>query len=128
MRRCGPDAFGASLRAFLSQTPDGLLVSPTLRELRARYDQLAMYESTYGAKLTSLRRLILFGCFVIHVEMIRRCGDVIPDGSSSSILFDLFDGRQQSLREASAATLQAGFRAIEQLVLYRIRAHVHDCH
>lgn len=110
---------------LLGTDASGLLASPTLRELRARYDQLAIYESTYGAKLTSLRRLILFGCFVIHVEMIRRCGDVVPDGPRPPVLFDLFDGRHRSLREASAATLQAGFRAIEQLVLYRIRAHIH---
>lgn len=112
--------------SLLSTGPDGFLVSPTLRELRARYDQLAMYESTYGAKLTSLRRLVLFGCFVIHLEMIHRCADVMPDGVKPPILFDLFDGRRKSLREASAATLQGGFRAIEQLVLYRIGAHVRD--
>jgi hypothetical protein len=110
---------------LLGTDSSDLLVSPTLRELRSRYDQLADYENTYGAKLTALRRMILFGCFAIHVHMIRRCGDVIPDGPRPPILLDLFDGRRRSLREASAATLQAGFRAIEQLVLYRIRAHVH---
>ncbi len=102
----------------------GYFGSPTLRELRARYDQLAEYEAAYGAKLTTLRRLVLFGCFAIHVHMIRRCGDVIDGGPRPPILLDLFDGRRQSLREASAATLQGGFRAVEQLVLHRIRAHV----
>jgi hypothetical protein len=95
-----------------------------LRELRERFDQLADFENTYGAKLTTLRRMVLFGCFCIHVHMIRRCGDVIEDGPRPPILLDLFDGRRRSLREASAATLQAGFRAIEQLVLYRIGEHV----
>lgn len=98
----------------------GAFESPTLRQLRARYDQLADYEAEYGAKLSTLRGLVLFGCFCIHVHMIRRCGDVVPDGPRPPILLDLFDGRRRSLREASAATLQAGFRAIEQLVLYRI--------
>jgi hypothetical protein len=112
--------------SLLATDTSGLLVSPTLRELRARYDQLAEYESAYGAKLTALRRMVLFGCFAIHVHMIRRCGDVLPaaDGPRPPILLDLFDGRRRSLREASAATLQAGFRAIEQLVLYRIREHI----
>jgi hypothetical protein len=110
---------------LLATDANGVLVSNTLRELRSRYDQLATYEASYGAKLTALRRMILFGCFVIHVSMIRRCGDVVPDGPRPPILLDLFDGRRRSLREASAATLQAGFRAIEQLVLYRIRAHIH---
>jgi hypothetical protein len=112
--------------ALLAIDTGGCLVSPTLRELRARYDQLADYEELYGAKLTTLRRMVLFGCFAIHVHMIRRCGDVVTDGPRPPILLDLFDGRRRSLREASAATLQAGFRAIEQLVLHRIRAHVAD--
>jgi hypothetical protein len=105
---------------LLATEASGYFESPTLRELRARYDQLAEYEAAYGAKLTTLRRMVLFGCFCVHVHMVRRCGDVVPDGPRPPILLDLFDGRKRSLREASAATLQAGFRAIEQLVLHRI--------
>lgn len=108
---------------LLATDSQDLLLSPTLRELRARFDQLADFEHTYGAKLTTLRRIVLFGCFSIHVHMTRRCGDVIADGPRPPILLDLFDGRRRSLREASAA-LQAGFRAIEQLVLYRIGEHI----
>ena len=110
---------------LLATDPNGVILSPLLRELRARYDQLGDYERTYGAKLTALRRMVLFGCFAIHVHMIRRCGEVLGiDGPRPPILLDLFDGQRRSLREASAATLQAGFRAIEQLVLYRIREHI----
>ena len=36
----------------------------------------------------------------------------------------MFDGRRRALREASAATLEAGRRAIEQLVVFRIRNYV----
>ena len=97
---------------LLATDPNGVILSPMLRELRARYDQLAEYERTYGAKLTALRRMVLFGCFAIHVHMIRRCGEVLGlDGPRPPILLDLFDGQRRSLREASAATLQAGFRA-----------------
>jgi hypothetical protein len=111
--------------SLLATDDSGVLTSPLLRELRARYDQLADYEADYGAKLTALRRIILFGCFAIHVHMIRRCGEVLgADGPRPPILLDLFDGRRRSLREASAATLQAGFRSIEQLVLHRIRQHI----
>jgi len=111
---------------LLAVDADGLLLSPTLRELRARYDQLAKYEATHGAKLTALRRMVLFGCFSIHVHMIRRCADVMPggDGPRPPILLDLFDGRRRGLREASAATFESGRRAIEQLILYRIGQHV----
>lgn len=109
---------------LLKTDANGVLTSSTLRELRARYDQLATYEREYGAKLTALRRTMLFGCFAIHVHMIRRCGDVVPDGARPPILLDLFDGRRRSLREASAASLQRGFRAVEQLILFRIREHL----
>lgn len=114
------------IAGLLSVDGTGVLKSPALRELRARYDQLATYESSHGAKLTSLRHMVLFGCFCIHVHMIRRCADVLPDntGPLPPILFDLFDGRKRSLREASAATFEGGRRAIEQLTLYRIREHV----
>ena len=116
----------ARVASLLAVDSTGTLVSPTLRELRARYDQLAEHEHEFGAKLTALRRMVLFGCFAIHVHMIRRCGDVLPDGPRPPILLDLFDGRKRSLREASAASLQAGFRAISQVVLHRIREHIRN--
>lgn len=111
---------------LLATDATGVLISPTLRVLRARYDQLAEYEAAYGAKLTALRRMMIFGCFAIHVHMIRRCDDEVPSGIRPPILLDLFDGHRRSLREASAASLQRGFRAIEQLILYRIREHVRE--
>ncbi len=101
----------------------GQISSPTLRRLRQRFDQLASYEQQ-GEKLTTLRRLVLFGCFAIHVHMIHRCADVMPDGPRPPILLDMFDGCRRALREASAATLEAGRRAIEQLVVSRIRDYV----
>lgn len=110
--------------ALLATDKKGALVSPTLRILRDRYDQLAKYEAAHGSKLTTLRRLVLFGVFAMHVHIIRRCHDIIPDGPQPPLLLDLFDGRRRSLREASAATLQAGFRAVEQVVVYRIHEHV----
>ena len=126
-----PMGAGAQIRAersaaLLATNKKGDLTSPTLRELRARFDQLAGYESSFGAKLTTLRRLQLFGAFTLHVHMIRRYGDVVEEGQQPPILFDLFDGRRRSLREASAATLQNGFRSIEQLVLVRIRENLDE--
>jgi hypothetical protein len=129
--RAAPIAGAALTRServaeLLAVDSGGALVSPTLRELRARYDQVAEYEASHGAKLAALRHMVLFGCFCIHVHMIRRCADVLPDGEGPRppILFDLFDGRRRSLREASAATFEGGRRAIEQLILHRIREHV----
>jgi hypothetical protein len=112
--------------SLLATNPQGELVSPTLQELRARYEQLASYERAFGSKLTTLRRLVLFAAFALHVHMIRRCGDVVDNGPRPLLLLDLFDGRRRSLREASAATLQAGFRSVEQLILLRIRAHLQE--
>lgn len=110
--------------ALLATDDNGFLLSPTLRELRDRFEQLVLYELAFGAKLTTLRRIVLFSAFALHVHMIRRCGDVIEGGPRPPILFDLFDGRRHSLRQASAATLQAGFRSLEQLIVYRIRQHL----
>jgi hypothetical protein len=129
--RDAPMGPGAQVRAdrsaaLLATNKKGELTSGTLRELRARYDQLATYEASFGAKLTTLRRLLLFGDFVLHVHMIRRYGDLVETGQQPPILLDLFDGRRRSLREASAATLQNGFRSIEQLVLTRIRSHLDE--
>lgn len=114
------------IQKMLTTDQLGRLSPPTLRVLRERYDQLADYETSYGSKLTALRRLVLYGVFALHVHMIRRCHDVIPDGPLPPLLLDLFDGRRRSLREASAASLQGGFRAIEQLVLHRIQAHLKE--
>lgn len=109
---------------MLATDKKGMLLSPTLRVLRDRYDQLADYEAAHGSKLTTLRRMVLFGVFALHIHMIRRCQDVISDGPQPPLLLDLFDGNRRSLREASAATLQGGFRAIEQLVVQRIHEHL----
>ena len=108
---------------LLAVAEDRQIASPTLRILRQRFDQLASFEKQ-GEKLTTLRRLVLFGCFAIHVHMIRRCADVIVGGPRPPILLDMSDGRRRSLREASAATLEGGRRAIEQLVVFRIRQYV----
>ena len=55
---------------LLAVAEDQQIDSLTLRKLRQRFDQLASYEKQ-GEKLTTLRRLVLFGCFAIHVHMIR---------------------------------------------------------
>jgi len=110
--------------ALLATNDNGALLSPTLRELRERFEHLAVYEQAYGAKLTTLRRVILFSAFALHVHMIRRCSDVLHGGPRPPILLDLFDGKRRSLRQASAATLQAGFRAVEHLIVHRIREHL----
>ena len=121
---------GASLtraertQRLLATDSTGHLIAPALRTLRARFEQLATYEELHGAKLATLRRLLMFGIFTLHVHMIRRCGDSLGDGPRPPILLDLFDGRKRSLREASAATLQAGLRAIEQIVARRIRSEL----
>ena len=110
-------------KTLLALDGDGQIAYSTLRKLRQRFDRLALYQKQ-GEKLTTLRRLVLFGCFAIHVHMIQRCAQVIPGGPRPPILLDMFDGRRRSLREASAATLEGGRRAIEQLVVYRIREYL----
>jgi hypothetical protein len=121
---------GAALERAGRATPllgtdsSGQFESPTLRALRLHFERLAAYEELHGAKLATLRRLIMFGVFTLHVHMIRRCGDHLGHGPRPPILLDLFEGRKRSLREASAATLQGALRAIEQIVIHRIRAEL----
>lgn len=109
---------------LLGTDGSGQLESPTLRALRPHFERLAAYEQLHGAKLSTLRRLIMFGVFTLHVHMIRRHSDHLGHGPRPPILLDLFEGRKRSLREASAATLQGALRAIEQIVIHRIRAEL----
>lgn len=100
---------------------DGRLQSPTLWHLRAAYDRLAEFESEEGSKLNALRRLVLFGCFAIHVHMCTRWSEVDQQAPRPPIFFDMFDGIRFSLRDASRATVRAAGDAIEGLIATRIR-------
>ena len=60
----------AAMGDHLFTVTDGQLDSRTLRVLRGSYDRLARFERIAGSKLNSLRRLVLFGCFVLHIHAI----------------------------------------------------------
>ncbi len=96
---------------------DGRLDSPTLAVLRESYDRLARFEAVAASKLNSLRRFVLFGCFVLHVHAISRWHDRNPERPRPPMLFDMFDGKVKSVRDASRATLRAAGDAIEFLIL-----------
>ena len=95
----------------------GRLDSHTLGILREAYDRLARFEGMVGCKLNSLRRFVLFGCFVLHVHSISRWHEVNPGNPRPPILLDMFDGQLRSVRDASRASLRAGGDAIEFLIL-----------
>ncbi len=102
----------------------GQLSSPGLRRLRDSYDRLARFESTSGSKLNGLRRLVLFGCFVLHVHAISRWSEVVRGAPRPPVLLDLFDGAMPSVRDASRATLRAAGDAVEGIILHRMQEHV----
>lgn len=110
----------------LFATSEGHLASPTLRTLRDAYDRLARFELTTGSKLNSLRRLMLFGCFVAHVHVVSRWSERDPEAPRPPILLDLFDGTVVSVRDASRATLRAAGDAIEGLIRARFREVVSE--
>lgn len=112
----------------LFEPDDDRLASPTLSALRDAYDRLARFEATAGSKLNSLRRLVLFGCFVIHVHVISRWSEKDEEAPRPPILLDLFDGTVVSVRDASRATLRGAGDAIEGLVLARFREHVESAY
>lgn len=108
----------------LFEASNGRLVSPTLRSLRDAYDRLARFERHSGSKLNSLRRLMLFGCFVLYVHAVSRWSERDDHAPRPPILLDLFDGTLISVADASRATLRAAGDAIEGLTRSRFHEHV----
>ena len=111
----------AEKSAHLFESQSGLLLSPTLRRLREAYDRLARFERLAGSKLNSLRRLMLFGSFAVHVHVVARWAEREPEAPRPPILLDLFDGTVVSVRDSSRATLRAAGDAIEGLIRWRLR-------
>jgi hypothetical protein len=113
----GQAAERAAMADHLFAVADGRLQSRTLAALRESYDRLARFERTLASKLNSLRRLVLFGCFGLHVHAISRWNERNPARPRPPMLLDMFDGTVASVRDASRASLRAAGDAIEFLVL-----------
>jgi len=109
-----------ALDRLLAVGADDRLDSAILRSLRESFDRLARFERREGSKLNSMRRLVLFGCFVVHVHAISRWSEVVVDAPHPPILLDLYDGGRLPLRDASRATLRAGGEALERLLMHRL--------
>ncbi len=105
---------------------DGQFESRSLGDLRESFDRLAQFERIAGSKLNSLRRLVLFGCFVLHVHAISRWHERCPARPRPPILLDMFDGTVRSVRDASRASLRAAGDAIEFLILDSFKERVRD--
>jgi len=108
----------------LFEASSGQLASPTLRNLRDAYDRLARFERKSGSKLNSLRRLMLFGCFVLYVHAVSRWAEREDHAPRPPILLDLFDGTLISVADASRATLRSAGDAIEGVIRSRFHEHV----
>ena len=108
---------GTAMADHLFTVTGGRLDSRTLATLRESYDRLARFERIAGSKLNSLRRLVLFGCFVLHVHAISRWRERSPGRPRPPILLDMSDGMVRSVRDASRASLRAAGDVLEFLVL-----------
>ena len=108
----------------LFESSNGRLASPALRTLRECYDRLSRFERSAGSKINSLRRLVLFGCFAVHVHLISRWSEREVGAPRPPILLDLSDGSLLSVRDASRATLRAAGDAIEGLIRTRFLGYV----
>ncbi len=115
--------FAARADHLFARRRDKRLVSPILQTMREAFDRLARFEHTKGSKLNSLRRLVMFGCFVVHVHVCSRASEAMPGTQRPPILLDMFDGTRPSLRDASRATLRAAGDAVEVLLSMRMREH-----
>ena len=113
----GDGAQGAVPADYLFAETDGRIESPTLASLRESYDRLARFERLAGSKLNSLRRLVLFGCFVLHVHVVSRWYQRDPTRPRPPILLDALDGTVRSVRDASRASLRAAGDALEFVIL-----------
>ena len=120
----GEAANRAAMADHLFTVTNGRLESGTLTILRESFDRLARFERIVGSKLNSLRRLVLFGCFALHVHTIYRWNERGAGRPRPPILLDMFDGRVKSVRDASRATLRAAGDAIEFLVLDCFREEI----
>jgi hypothetical protein len=115
----------APLRHTLLTTDhSGGLNSPTLANLRTSFDRLARFEQSRGSKLNSLRRMVMFSCFAVHVHLLARYSETVDGAPRPPILIDMFDGSRTSLRNASRASLRSAGDVLEALVTLRIREQV----
>jgi hypothetical protein len=97
-----------------------LFVSPTLRHLRAGFDNLGAFEATYGGGLEGLRRLVAFGVFSLLLHMTNRQGEMSSTPDTSPLLL-YFPSRQRSTAyHASHATYNRARRLIETLYAERL--------
>jgi hypothetical protein len=100
------------------------LRSSSLQRLRLAFDRLARFEEVEHSKLNSLRRLVLFGCFALHVHMLSRWSEVKAGEPRPPILLDLFNGERTAIRDASRATVRAAGDAMEGLLHHRVTEYV----
>jgi hypothetical protein len=109
---------------LLATDAHGNVASPTLSKLRASFDRLARFEHGRGSKLNSLRRMVMFSCFVIHVHLVARYSETDDGAPRPPILIDMFDGSRTSLRNASRASLRAAGDVLEALISRRLRQRI----
>jgi hypothetical protein len=76
------------------------------------------------SKLNSLRRLVLFGCFALHVHLLSRWSEVKNGAPRPPILLDLFNGDRVAIRDASRATVRAAGDAVEGLLFHRVGEYI----
>ena len=119
-----PTPAAAELRALgdalFKYDRSGEFKSATMANLRQAFDRLARHEALETSTLNSLRRLVLFGCFSLHVHLISRWSEIKPGRPRPPILLDLFDGARPALRDASRATVRAAGDAIEGMLMSRL--------
>lgn len=104
----------------------GAITSPTLARLRTSIDRLARFEQGSGSKVNSLRRMVMFSCFAVHVHLVARYSELVKGAPRPPILIDMFDGSRTSLRNASRASLRAAGDVLEALMLRRIQEQISE--
>ncbi len=94
--------------------------SPTLRNLRSGFDNLAAFEATYGGGLDALRRLVAFGVFSLLLHITNRHGETAGKPGQSPLLLYFADRQRSTAYHASHATYNLSRRLIETLYAERL--------
>ena len=89
--------------------------SPTLKNLRAGFDNLAAFETSYGGGLDALRRSVAFGVFALLLHMTNRESETAGIAGPAPLLLYFADRQRTTAYQASHATYNRARRSIALL-------------
>lgn len=100
----------------------GKFLSPTLRNLRTGFDNLALFEESYGGGIDALRRCVAFGVFSLLCYMANRLSELSGASGLCPMLLYAPERVRTTAYQASHGTYNLVRRQIESLYTERLRS------